>query len=308
MSRLYLITGFLGAGKTTFLKNFIRLFEGQRIQLIVNEFGREGVDGALLAELGAYLKEIAGGSVFCACRMDQFEKALKQSADYNADVILVEASGMSDPTGVRRLFEQSGRFPGIDYRGAVCMVDAVRFPKLYATARTCVKQLAASDVVVVNKLDKATPEQLTQTLGLIRGQRPDMPLVTTSFGEVDAALLDALEGARAIGREDMPLTADVSLKRLMVLVDATISPYELLKFIEMFAEYTFRVKGFVATCEGMHLADCVGNVVSVKPCGQIEVPRRSVGWLTVLSGAGMPVRKAVKEAAGWYAEQILAIE
>ena len=61
MSRLYLITGFLGAGKTTFLKSFIRLFEGQRIQLIVNEFGREGVDGALLAELGAYLKEIAGG-------------------------------------------------------------------------------------------------------------------------------------------------------------------------------------------------------------------------------------------------------
>ena len=135
-----------------------------------------------------------------------------------------------------------------------------------------------------------------------------MPLVTTSFGEVDAALLDALEGARASGREDMPLTADISLKRLMVLVDATISPYELQKFIEMFAEYTFRVKGFVATCEGMNLADCVGNVVSVKPCGQIEVPRRSVGWLTVLSGAGMPVRKAVKEAAGWYAEHILAIE
>lgn len=308
MSRLYLITGFLGAGKTTFLKNFIRLFAGQSIQLIVNEFGREGVDGALLGSLGALLKEISGGSVFCACRMDQFEKALRESADYGADVILVEASGMSDPTGVRRLFEVSGRFPAIDYRGALCLVDAVRFPKLYATARTCVRQLAASDVAVVNKVDLATAGQLEATLGLIRGQRPDMPLLTTSFGAVDAGLMDTLDRARALPREDMPLTADLTLKRLMVRVDEALSPYELAKFIEMFAEYTFRVKGFVLTTGGLRLADCVGNVVTVRACEGVAVPRERVGWLTVLSGAGMPVRKAVREAAGWYAGHVLAID
>ena len=104
MSKLYLTTGFLGAGKTTFLKNFIRLFAGQKIQLIVNEFGQEGVDGVLLSELDAFLQEISGGSVFCSCRIDQFEKALRESADVSADVILVEASGLSDPTGVRKLF------------------------------------------------------------------------------------------------------------------------------------------------------------------------------------------------------------
>ena len=52
MSRLYLITGFLGSGKSTFLKNFIRLFPGEKMQLIINEFGREGIDGMLLEELG----------------------------------------------------------------------------------------------------------------------------------------------------------------------------------------------------------------------------------------------------------------
>ena len=61
MSGLYLVTGFLGAGKTTFLKQFLSLFSGQRIRIIVNEFGREGVDGALLARLDAQLKEITGG-------------------------------------------------------------------------------------------------------------------------------------------------------------------------------------------------------------------------------------------------------
>lgn len=308
MSKLYLTTGFLGTGKTTFLKNFIRLFPGQKIQLIVNEFGKEGVDGVLLTELGAVLREISGGSVFCSCRLDQFEKVLRQSADLNADVILVEASGLSDPTGVRRLFSQTDRFPNIDYQGAICLVDAVRFPKLYASARTCVKQLAASDVAVVNKIDLADSSQLSQTLDLIRGQRPDMPVITTSFGAVTASLLDTLAQVRTQPEHEMPLTADLTLRKLMISVAPTITPYELQKFIEMFAENTFRVKGFIETTEGLHLADCVGNVVSVVPCEELTVPPERVGWLNVLSGMGMPVRKAVQEACKWYQKHITAIE
>ena len=301
MSRLYLITGFLGAGKTTFLKNFIRLFAGQKIQLIVNEFGEAGVDGVLLSDLGAYLSEISGGSVFCSCRLDQFEKVLRQSADVNADVILVEASGLSDPTGVRRLFSH------IDYQGAVCLIDAVRFPKLYATARTCVKQLAASDVAVVNKTDRASGEQLAQTLALLRGQRPDMPVIETSFGAVDAAILDMLSRTQGRAQDGMPLTADLTLRRLLITVAPTITPYALRKFIEMFLEVTFRVKGFVQTSEGMYLADCAGNVVSLAPyAGQVPAEKR--GRLVVLSGAGMPVRKRVGEAVKWYPGEILSVD
>ncbi len=307
MSRLYLITGFLGAGKTTFLKNFIRLFAGQKIQLIVNEFGKEGVDGALLSDLGAFLEEISGGSVFCSCRLDQFEKVLRESEALSPDVILVEASGLSDPTGVRKLFAQSGRFPWIDYRGAVCLVDAVRFPKLYATARTCQKQLASSDLAVVNKTDCASPEQLAETLSLIKGQRPDLPLLQTSFGQIGEEILSMLDKARENPPEEMPLTADLTLRKLMVRVSPEITPYELRKMIEMFAEDTFRVKGFVRTTEGIFLADCVGNVVSVERWDK-EVPESHLGWLNVLSGAGMPVGKAVKEAARWYPGKILAIE
>ena len=307
MSRLYLITGFLGAGKTTFLKNFIRLFAGQKIQLIVNEFGEAGVDGVLLSDLGAYLSEISGGSVFCSCRLDQFEKVLRQSADVNADVILVEASGLSDPTGVRRLFSQTERFPHIDYQGAVCLIDAVRFPKLYATARTCVKQLAASDVAVVNKTDRASGEQLAQTLALLRGQRPDMPVIETSFGAVDAAILDMLSRTQGRAQDGMPLTADLTLRRLLITVAPTITPYALRKFIEMFLEVTFRVKGFVQTSEGMYLADCAGNVVSLAQyAGQVPAEKR--GRLVVLSGAGMPVRKRVGEAVKWYPGEILSVD
>ena len=308
MSALYLITGFLGAGKTTFLKHFIRLFAGQRIQFIVNEFGQEGVDGPLLSGLGAELAEISGGSVFCSCRMDQFEKVLRQSADSSPDVILVEASGLSDPTGVRRLFTQTGRFPHMDYRGAVCLVDAVRFPRIYATARTCVRQLASSDVAVVNKTDLATDTQLAQTLGLIRGQRPDMPVIETSYGAVQADILSVLARAQARPEDRAPLVADLTLLRLMISIAPTITPYELQKFIEMFAEYTFRVKGFIRTTDGLCMADCVGNVVSVSPCDRLDIPPERIGWLNVLSGTGMPIRKAVREACAWYPTHIVEIE
>ena len=308
LRRLYLITGFLGSGKTTFLKSFIRLFQGQRIQLIVNEFGREGVDGALLSDLGAHLDEIAGGSVFCACRMDQFEKRLRESEQLDTDVLLVEASGLSDPTGVRRLFSHSGRFSWIDYRGAICLVDAVRFPKLYATARACVRQLAAGDVAVINKIDLASKAQLADTLALVRGQRPDITVVETRYGAVDATLLPLLEGARAVSHADMPLSADLTLRRLSISVSPAISPYALEKFIEMFCECTFRVKGFVQTTQGLRLVDCVGNAVSLSPWDGARVPPERVGWLNVLSGAGMPLRAAVQEACKWYQPYILEVQ
>lgn len=307
MSKLYLTTGFLGAGKTTFLKNFIRLFAGQKIQLIVNEFGQEGVDGVLLSELDAFLQEISGGSVFCSCRIDQFEKALRESADVNADVILVEASGLSDPTGVRKLFSQTGRLPHIEYMGGICLIDAVRFPKLYATARTCVKQLAASDVAIVNKTDRAGAEQLSETLSLVRGQRPDMPVLQTSFGAVDDSVFGLLENARALPEGDLTLTADLTLRKLNIRIAPTITAYELQKFIEMFIEETFRVKGFIQTADGLRFADCVGNVAKVEPY-PLEVPEEKLGCLTVLSGAKMPVRTAVKEACKWYQPHILAVE
>ena len=306
MSKLYLTTGFLGSGKTTFLKNFIRLFAGQKLQLIVNEFGQEGVDSVLLSGLDAVLQEVTGGSVFCSCRIDQFESALRESADVNADVILVEASGLSDPTGVRKLFSQTGRFPNIEYKGGICLIDAVRFPKLYATARTCVKQLAASDLAIVNKVDRASAEQLAETLALIQGQRPDMQVIRTSFGVVNGDILTLLENARALPEGDLTLTADLTLRKMSIQIAPTITAYELQKFIEMFLENTFRVKGFIQTADGMRFADCVGNVAEVKPY-TLPVPEDRIGYLTVLSGTKMPVRSAVKEACKWYKAHIIAV-
>lgn len=110
MSRLYLITGFLGAGKTTFLKQFMKQFSSERMHIIVNEFGKEGIDGELLSELGIALDEINNGSIFCSCRLDKFENVLQQVLQEKPDVIIVEASGLSDPTNVKKILKHRENF------------------------------------------------------------------------------------------------------------------------------------------------------------------------------------------------------
>lgn len=276
------------------------------MQLIINEFGREGVDGTLLSELGIGLEEITGGSVFCSCRIDQFEQALTTFVEPDTDVVLVEASGLSDPTGVRRLFADRKRFPNIEYAGAVCLVDAVRFPKVYAKSRACVRQVASSDVALINKVDLASAQQLEETRELIEGQRPDLPVVETSYGAVDDSLLTLLQRQlenRSGDDAEMPLIADVTTRKLMVRVRPQISSYRLRKFIEMFSEATFRVKGFVVTQEGPMLVSCTGNIVSLTPWER-EIPENLSGNLIILSGSGMPVKKRVKEAISWYPDEI----
>ena len=153
MSRLYLITGFLGAGKTTFLKQFMKQFSSERMHIIVNEFGKEGIDGELLSELGIALDEINNGSIFCSCRLDKFENVLQQVLQEKPDVIIVEASGLSDPTNVKKILNQREKFPGLEYMGCVCLLDARQFPKVYETAVVVKKQIQVSDLLLLNKKD-----------------------------------------------------------------------------------------------------------------------------------------------------------
>lgn len=110
-SALYLITGFLGAGKTTFLQQFVRLFHGKKLAMVINEFGREDVDGQLLRELHAKLESIHSGSIFCACRLEQFEHALTGLLEDQPDVVLVETSGLSDPTNIREVLSGLSSLP-----------------------------------------------------------------------------------------------------------------------------------------------------------------------------------------------------
>jgi len=305
MTSLYLITGFLGAGKTTFLKNFIRYFPDRRVRLIINEFGRVGVDGALLREAGAAMDEIAGGSVFCTCRLDRFEETLDRAmAAEPPDVLLVEASGLSDPTAVRKILG-ADKYIAISYMGAICLVDAANFFKVLDTARVCAKQLSVSDLVLVNKSDMATDAQLGRIADVIRGRWPYADVRTTSFGKFEPEWLQAL-GRFGYGSGEEPHARDLTLQKCAIKISPAMNAEQLRHFIGMFIEETYRVKGFVILGDACWLADCTGAMISVAPWSG-ECPP-GAGTLVALAGKGMNLREAVKKAAEWYPGMIDGVE
>ena len=180
MSKLVLLTGFLGAGKTTFLNHVLQEFSQEKIGLIVNEFSGIGVDGALIRHdiPGASMIELNNGSIFCACIKDSFVDSLIDLAGRNLDYVFVEASGLADPSSISSILDQIATLSGAvyDYCGAICLVDALYFPKYLKLLLALRRQVEYSRAVILNKVDLVTEEQLAQVEQSIREINPSAAL------------------------------------------------------------------------------------------------------------------------------------
>ncbi len=300
---LYLITGFLGAGKTTFLKNFVRLFAGKKVFLLINEFGKVGVDGELLREMDATMAEISNGSIFCACRLDKFEEVLDDVVIQRPDVILVEASGLSDPTGVRKVLGAE-RYREIDYKGSVCLIDSVRFAAVRETARVCPKQVAVSSLALLNKCDLADEAKIAATEAAVRQINPAIAIRRTQFGAFESAWLEEIVPQADV--DGAIHKADITLQKACLHICGETPLEQMRAMLEMLAEDTWRMKGFVRLGARIFLADCVGPLVSIEPY-EGAAPEET-GKIVLLAGRGMPLRKAVKQAKELYPEYIEKIE
>ncbi len=289
MTRLFLITGFLGSGKTTFLKKLAPRLGG-RLSIIVNDFGRERIDEKLLSEVNARLSGIAGGSVFCTCRLDQFENALSEALEDAPDAILIETSGLSDPTAMRDVLGLRPEFAQIDYRGCVCLADARNLHKVYETARVVRKQLDAADLVVLTKCDAAREAQVALAKSLIRKHVEPENIMEVSFGDLSGAQAERILSMKAEPRGGF-LTADLGLHSLTLRVDGRATSGEVAAFLRALAPDAYRAKGFLRLMDGVYRVDCVGQDVLLAPWdGGAD------NLLSVLYAYGQQAKKAVEAA------------
>lgn len=303
MIKLYLITGFLGAGKTTLLKNLITIFSSKKLSVIVNEFGKAGIDGSLIKTTGVYLDEINNGSIFCACRFDKFEDTLEQHINLSPEIIIVEASGLSDPTSIKKILSQNDKFSEIDYAGCICLVDAVNFKKVINTAKVCKRQISISDIIIINKIDSVNIPQLEEIRTLVLSQKPTAKLYETNFSAIE------LDWIINIKKSELPIEGyhikDVSLQKFLITVNSNFTEYQLRKFIEMFIDTTYRIKGFVEIEGKIHLVDCTSLDVNVTPFTD-EI--NCLNEIVVLAGALMDTQKQIDYAVKWYSDKIVSVE
>jgi G3E family GTPase len=185
VTRVYLITGFLGSGKTTFLNRIIKTFpKDRKLMILMNEFGEIGIDGTLIEGEDLDILEISKGSIFCVCVKTDFIKGLNQIArDIQPDVLLIESTGVANPSDLKRdltlpFFKDRFRFTE-----QFCIIDAAYFSEEYEVFSSVEKQIASSTVFIINKVDLASPEQVQQVKDLVARHHPNPKFFETTFAD-----------------------------------------------------------------------------------------------------------------------------
>ncbi len=291
MSSLYLLTGFLGAGKTTLLKEMIKIFRDERLAVIINEFGKIGVDGDILNGIGVPLSEISDGSIFCSCKLDQFEEVLLKTLQKEPEVIIIEASGLSNPQNLRKILEWPA-FQGVELKGSICIADAVNFHKVVYSALACRHQLSIADLVILNKIDLVSRQSVEQTKDLISSIRPEVPIVEASFGKIEWRWIREL-GSKNDGSDPLRQVQDITLQKFLLDVSPIKTREELMAFLSAFACSTYRIKGFVHMENVNFLVDAVGPDIKITA---FDGNPAALNKLIVLSGNGLPALSGIREA------------
>ncbi|WP_237153037.1 CobW family GTP-binding protein [Oryzibacter oryziterrae] len=185
------LTGYLGAGKTTLLNRILTEDHGKRYAVIVNEFGEIGIDNDLIVDTDEEVFEMNNGCICCTVRGDLIrvvENLAKRRGSF--DAILVETTGIADPVPVAQTFfmdEEVRKMSRLD--AVVTLVDAKHFLDRLGDAPEAEDQVAFADVVVLNKTDLVTPEELREVELTIRQLNPYCTIHKTTRSQV---ALDAI--------------------------------------------------------------------------------------------------------------------
>lgn len=188
--KVTIITGFLGAGKTTILNQIIAQHPDKKFGLIINEFGAEDIDGQIVEKSdGEEIVELANGCICCVVRQDLQQAALKLIEQGQIDYILIETSGLAEPLPVAQTFAVDNLQDRISLDAIVCIVDVENYKVGMENFEVGVKQLEAADIVVLNKLKTAGPDSAQLVRQLINNVNPGAAVIENSSEKLNTDLL-----------------------------------------------------------------------------------------------------------------------
>jgi G3E family GTPase len=251
----HIISGFLGSGKTTFLKRIIEKYAGEfKIGIIQNEFAPANIDGAELKNSDGNFKllEINNGSVFCVCLLGNFVRSLEKFIDeYQPQMLIIEASGLSDTTSVAEVIFSGSLSEKIFLASNWCIVDAQNFAKVGLMKQRVVHQLRMADFVVINKTDLL--ETNIETLRVeIKKSNPFAKILESTFCNFDFELGEPAINKFYFGEiKSLPRPA---VNSMVIKTTRKISEKALSDFLHQWAPKAYRIKGFVNVKEGATIA------------------------------------------------------
>ena len=197
MTKIDIISGFLGAGKTTLIKKLLaEAFQGEKLVLIENEFGEISIDGGFLKDSGVQISEMSSGCICCSLVGD-FNKALKEVEDqFHPDRILIEPSGVGKLSDVIVAVENTvADVPEMKLNSFVTVADATKV-KVYMKnfGEFYNNQIESAGAIILSRTQKLTQEKLETAVALLREKNPDAAILTTPWDALDGkVILSAME-------------------------------------------------------------------------------------------------------------------
>lgn len=199
MTKVDIISGFLGAGKTTLIKELLSdALKGEQVVLIENEFGEIAVDGGFLADAGIEIREMSQGCICCSLVGDFGTSLLEVQKQYHPDRIIIEPSGVGKLSDVIRAIEEAGERADLVVNSATTVVDVLKckmylenFGEFYAN------QLSSAGTVILSRTDteRATEEKIEEAIAMIRPLNEEATIITTPVATLGGKkVLETMEG------------------------------------------------------------------------------------------------------------------
>ena len=197
MTKIDIVSGFLGAGKTTLIKKLIKeALAGTRVVLIENEFGEIGIDGGFLKEAGIEIREMNSGCICCSLVGD-FGTSLREVMNqYAPDRILIEPSGVGKLSDVMQAVKDASEGSDMALNTAVAVVDASKC-KLYMKnfGEFFVNQIECAGTIILTRTDKTSQAKIAECVEILREHNPKATIITTPLAELDGKqILATIEG------------------------------------------------------------------------------------------------------------------
>ena len=197
MTKIDIVSGFLGAGKTTLIKKMVKeAYQGEKLVLIENEFGEISIDGGFLKDAGIQISEMSSGCICCSLVGD-FGKALREVKEqFQPDRILIEPSGVGKLSDVIVAVENTvADIPDMKLNSFVTVADAGKV-KVYMKnfGEFYNNQIESAGTIILSRTQKLTQEKLEAAVALLREKNPTAAILTTPWDQLDGqAILAAVE-------------------------------------------------------------------------------------------------------------------
>ena len=183
-----LVTGYLGAGKTTLMTSLLSndFFRDRKNAVLVNEFGSLPIDGALIPKGKHSVIELASGSIFCVCVKTELLKDLEKIArEIKPEFLLIEATGVAEPRDISSLFQTDFLRESYGQFAVITVVDCMNYPKLSGILPALKMQVKAADLIILNKTDLAEKQSVETLECEIREINPGAEVAKTVMARFD---------------------------------------------------------------------------------------------------------------------------